>query len=215
MLLGRGLVCVAHDHKQSRNNVRAYTTDETESALVLVVDGGRPRLWSINLARREQQHFGRPEAEIIEAGAGTVGMLDRIARIGRGVNAVGDTEGADCLARVVCSLLRAEPRSTPLITVHSLPAEATLLGAEQTRADKKHDGCLQKGPSHCREKPPIACSDGAASSQATELSWLVVYVLVAALFGACRIEKLIKGFGVRYVELNSANSLQVAPKCVV
>ncbi len=88
--------CVAHpdDPKESREDVRADTSDERASALVLVVDGGRPSLGSVYPARGEHERFGRPDPELIEAAAGTIGMLHGFARIGRGVSAVGAAEGA-------------------------------------------------------------------------------------------------------------------------
>jgi hypothetical protein len=136
-LLGLEAVGVAHldDSKETRKDVGADTRDERASALVLVMDGGRPRLGSECPARWEQERFSCQDPELIETGAGAVGMLHGFTRIGHGVSAVRATERAVRLTRVGWTLLRADPVSESPIGVHSLPEEATLLGGEQTRAD--------------------------------------------------------------------------------
>jgi hypothetical protein len=55
-LLGLEVVCVAHldDSKETREDVRADPSDERAIALVLVVDGGCPRLGSVHPARTEE-----------------------------------------------------------------------------------------------------------------------------------------------------------------
>ena len=136
-LLRLEVVSVAHldDTKETREDVGADASDERATAPVLVMDGGRPRLGSESPACWEQERFSCPDPELIEAGAGAVGMLHGFARIGHGVSAVRTTEGAVSLSREGWTLLRADPVSEPPIGVHSLPEEATLLGGEQTRAD--------------------------------------------------------------------------------
>jgi hypothetical protein len=76
------------------------SSDKRATAIVVVVEGGRPRQGSVYSARGEQEHFGRPDAELIEAGAGTTGMLHGFTRIGSGVSAVWATSGTVRLTRV-------------------------------------------------------------------------------------------------------------------
>ncbi len=79
------MFCVAHhDDLTETRYERADNRDERATALVLVVDGGRLRLGSAYPARGKQERFGRPEPELIEASAGTIGMLHGFARVASG-----------------------------------------------------------------------------------------------------------------------------------
>ena len=68
-LLGLEVVGVAHldDSKETCEDVGADTSDERASALVLVMDRGRPRLGSECPARGEQERFSCPDPELMEA----------------------------------------------------------------------------------------------------------------------------------------------------
>jgi hypothetical protein len=89
-LLGLEFVGVAHldDSTETRDDVGAHASNERATALVLVMDGGRRRLGSECTTRWEQDRFSCPDPELIEAGAGALGMLHAFTRIGHGVSAV-------------------------------------------------------------------------------------------------------------------------------